>query len=52
MSDIVPFIFSAEQDLLRQEISGKFLSVIFDGTRVCDAMAIIVHYVVHSTETN
>lgn len=46
MADIVPFIFNQEQQLIREEISGKYLSVAFDGTtRVCEAMAIIVRYV-------
>ena len=46
MVDIVPFVFSQEQELPKKEISGKFLSVIFDQTtRLGEAMAIIVQYV-------
>ena len=46
MADIVPFIFSQEQKLIKQEISGKYLSIVFDGTtRLGEAMAIIVRYV-------
>jgi len=46
MADIVPFVFSQEQNLIKQEISGKYLSVIFDGTtRLGEAMAIVVRYV-------
>lgn len=46
MSDIVPFIFCQERDLQKQEMSGKYLSIVLDGTtRVCEAMAIIVCYV-------
>ncbi len=32
MSDIVPFVLSQEQARIKLEISGKELSVIFDGT--------------------
>ena len=46
MADIVPFVFAQEQELLKQEVSGKFLSVIIDGTtRLGEAMAIVVGYV-------
>ena len=46
MADIVPLIFQQEQDLIKQEISSKYISVVFDGTtRVCEAMAIVVRYV-------
>ena len=46
MADIVPFIFTQEQDILRKEISEMHLSVIFDGTtRFGEAMAIVVRYV-------
>ena len=39
-SDIVPFIFSQEQARIKEEINGKDLSVIFDGTtRLGEAMA-------------
>jgi len=40
------FCFSQEQNLIKQEILGKYLSVIFDGTtRLGEAMAIVVRYV-------
>ena len=46
MSDIVPLIHQQELDLFKKEISGKFMSVIFDGTtRYSEAMAIIVPFV-------
>ena len=32
MADMVPFILAQEQQLLKKEISGKFVSTIFDGT--------------------
>ena len=32
MSDIVPLILQQEKEKIRNEISGKCLSVIFDGT--------------------
>ena len=43
MADIVPLISSKEKETIKQEIAGKYLSVIFDDTtRVGEAMAIIV----------
>ena len=46
MADIVPFVFAQDQELIKKEISGKFLSVIIDGmTRLGEAMAIVVRYV-------
>ena len=45
MADIVIYS-SKEKETIKQEIAGKYLSVIFDGTtRVGEAMAIIVRYV-------
>ena len=42
MSDIVPLIFSQEQAQIKEELNGKDLSVIFDGTtRLGEAMAIM-----------
>ena len=39
-------IFIQEQDLIKKQISSKYLSVVFDGmTRLDEAMAIIVYYV-------
>ena len=46
MSDLVPFILKQEQQQLHTEISGKFVSVIFDGTtRLGEALAIVVRFV-------
>lgn len=46
MSDLIPFISSQEQSKIKEEISGKYLSVIFDGTtRLGEAMAVLVRYV-------
>ena len=46
MSDIVLFIFSQEQARIKEEINGKDLSVIFDGTtRLGEAMGIGVQLV-------
>ena len=32
LMDMIPFILSEERARIRSELSGKFLSVIFDGT--------------------
>ena len=32
MSDIIPFIFAQEHTRIKEEISGEYVSVIFDGT--------------------
>ncbi len=46
MTDIVPLIFSQEQARIKEELSGKDLSVIFDGTtRLGEAMAIVVRFI-------
>lgn len=46
MSDLVPVIYQQEVDLLKSELSGILLSVIFDGTtRYGEAMATLVRYV-------
>ena len=46
MSDIIPFISSQEQARIKEEIGGKDLSVIFDGTtRMGEAMGIVVRYI-------
>ena len=46
MADIIPFISHQERDLIKQEILGKYLLVVLDGTtRLGEAMAIIVCYV-------
>ena len=46
MSDLVPFILVEEQAKIKQEIEGKDVSVIFDGTtRLGEAMAVVVRFV-------
>ncbi len=46
LSDIVPLIHQQELELLKSEIQGKHLSVVFDGTtRFGEAMAVLVRYV-------
>ena len=44
--DLIPFVHSEEESKIRQEISGKPVSVIFDGTtRLGEALAIVVRFV-------
>ena len=46
MSDLVPFIHTQEQADIKAEISGKPVSVVFDGTTsLGEAMAVVVRYV-------
>lgn len=46
MSDIVLFIFAQEQAHIKEEITGKDLSITFDGTtRLDGAMAVLVRFV-------
>lgn len=46
LSDLVPVIWQQEIDQIRQEISGKMVSVTFDGTtHMGKAMAIILRFV-------
>ena len=46
MSDTVPLILQQEKEKIRNEISGKCLSVIFDGTsRLGEVFVIVVHFV-------
>ena len=46
MSDLVPFILTEEQAEIKEEINGKEVSVIFDGTtRLGEAMAIVIGFV-------
>lgn len=41
VSDLIPFIASQEQPRIKEDISGKFVAVIFDGTtRLGEAMVI------------
>ena len=46
MSDIIPSVLAHEHQTLKQEISDKYLSVIFDGTtRLGEALVIIVRFI-------
>lgn len=46
MYDYVPFVLKQEEDSIRTELSGKDVSVIFDGTsRLGEALAIILRFV-------
>ena len=46
MSDLIPFILQQEQHCIQNEISGKDVSVIFDGTtRLGEALAIVLRYI-------
>ncbi len=46
LSDLIPFIRQEEIALIKEELQGKKVSVIFDGTtRLGEAMAIILRYV-------
>ena len=43
MSDVIPFILSEEKRRIKDEITGKDVSVIFDGTsQLGEALAIVV----------
>ena len=49
MSDLIPFILQQEQENIQNEISGRDISVIFDGsTRQGEALAIVLRFI--STE--
>ena len=49
MFNLVPFILKEEEDCLKQELQGKQVGVIFDGTtRLGEALAIILHFVSES----
>ena len=46
MSDLVPLVVSQEQADIKSEVSGRQISVVFDGTtRLGEAMAIVVRYI-------
>ena len=46
MHDLIPFVANDEQKRIRQEIGGKDVSVIFDGTtRLGEALAVIAWFV-------
>ena len=47
MLDLVPFILEEERSRIKEEIQGKFLSLVFDGTsRFGEVLTIVVRYVV------
>ena len=46
MSDQIPFILKEEQTTIRRELTGKHISIIFDGTsRLGEALAVVVWFV-------
>ena len=46
MSDLIPLLVSQEQDNIKGEISGRPISVVFDGTtRLGEAMAVVVRFI-------
>ena len=46
MHDYVPFILKEEEALIKQEIEGKFVYAIFDGTsRLGEALAIVLRFI-------
>ena len=46
MYDLIPFIQKRESNIISEEIKGKDLSVIFDGTTwLGEALAIVIHFV-------
>ena len=43
---LVPFILQDEISKLKQDIGGKHVAIIFDGTtHVCEAFVIVLHYI-------
>lgn len=49
MSDLVPFVVAQEQADMKAEITGKPVSVVFDGTtRLGEAMAIVIRFIDNS----
>ena len=48
MSDVIPLIHQQEVGLLKMELAGKCMSVVFDGaTQYGEAMAILVRFIDH-----
>ena len=46
MANLLPFILNEEQDRMKQEIAGRDISVIFDGTtRLGEAIVILIRHV-------
>ena len=45
MLDLVPFVLNQERARVRNEIEGKFVSVIFDGTsRLGEVLAVVLRF--------
>ena len=46
LRQLLPFILQNEISLLKEEIDGKYLSILFDGTtHVCEALVVIIRYI-------
>ena len=46
MLDLIPFILEQEKSKIKDEIKGKFISIIFDGTsRLGGVLAVVIRYV-------
>lgn len=46
VSEIIPFVWHQERDKVKEELRGRNLSVVFDGTtHVEEALAIVVRFV-------
>ena len=46
LRELIPLIHKDEQDKIKEEICGKCISVIFDGTtHVAEAMVVVVRFV-------
>ena len=46
MLDLVPFVLDEERLRIKREISGKLLSLVFDGTsRLGEVLAVVVRYI-------
>ena len=46
MYDYIPFILKQEESVIKEEVAGRNLSVIFDGTsRLGEALAMVVRFI-------
>ena len=46
LRELIPFIHSQEENKLQDDVKGKFVSIIFDGTtNVCEAMVIVTRFI-------
>ena len=51
MSNLIPFIWKEEEKRIKNEIEGRDLSIVFDGTtRLGEAVVILVRYVTEGME--